>query len=373
MTYQVTPPAGAAGTSETAAPAAPPPEETKISVSRGLAAWLTQNQTSFAITSYQSGRLFLVGTMPDGTVSVHQSAFSRAMGVCWDRNGLWLASRVQIWRLENILPEGMLAQGTYDLSLMPRQTFITGDIDVHEMGVGDDGKPVFVNTSYSCLATIDPVHSFRPIWKPSFISELAREDRCHMNGLGMLDGKPKYVTAVSQTDVADGWHGRPLPKGVVIDVETNRVVTDQLSMPHSPREAPDGKLYAVDSGRGFLVEVDKETGDLRDVAFCPGFLRGLAIINGFALVTVSKPRYGKFEDMPIADELAKRNGTPMCGVLIIDLATGKGAEWLRLEGDVHELFTVELMPGIKCPMVVGPATEEFPETITFDAEFQPHF
>ncbi len=236
MTYQVTPPAAAAGTSETAAPSAPPPEETKISVSRGLAAWLTQNQTSFAITSYQSGRLFLVGTMPDGTVSVHQSAFSRAMGVCWDRNGLWLASRVQIWRLENILPEGMVAQGTYDLSLMPRQTFITGDIDVHEMGVGDDGQPVFVNTSYSCLATIDPVHSFRPIWKPSFISELAREDRCHMNGLGMLDGKPKYVTAVSQTDVADGWHGRPLPKGVVIDVETNRVVTDQLSMPHSPRE-----------------------------------------------------------------------------------------------------------------------------------------
>ena len=87
------------------------------------------------------------------------------------------------------------------------------------------------------------------------------------------------------------------------------------------------------------------------MAFCPGFLRGLAIINGFALVTVSKPRYGKFEDMPIADELAKRNGTPMCGVLIIDLATGKGAEWLRLEGDVQELFTVELMPGIKCPMV----------------------
>jgi uncharacterized protein (TIGR03032 family) len=371
MTYQVTPPANA-GASEIAAPPAPPPEDTKISVSRGLASWLTANQTSLAITSYQSGRLFLVGTMPDGTVSVHQSAFSRAMGVCWDRNGLWLASRVQLWRLENILPEGMTAQGTYDRSLMPRQTYITGDIDIHEVAVDEEGQPIFVNTGFSCLATIDPIHSFRPIWKPSFISELAREDRCHMNGLGMLDGKPKYVTAVSQTDVADGWHGRPLPKGVVIDVETGRVVTDQLSMPHSPRAGPDGKLYAVDSGRGFLVEVDKDTGDLRDIMFCPGFLRGLAIINGYAIVTVSKPRYGKFEDMPIADELAKRNGTPMCGVLIIELATGKGVEWLKLEGDVHELFTVELMPGIKCPMVVGPATEEFPETITFDTEFQPH-
>lgn len=370
MTYQVTPPAGAV-TGQAAAPPPPAPEETKISVSRGLASWLTRNATSFAMTSYQSGRLFLVGTMPDGTVSVHQQVFSRAMGICWDRNGLWLASRVQLWRLENILPEGMVAQGRFDLSLMPRTTFITGDIDVHEVAADGEGRPIFVNTSHSCLATIDPVHSFRPIWKPSFISELAREDRCHMNGLGMLNGKPKYVTAVSQTDVAEGWHGRPLPKGVIIDVETDSVVTDQLSMPHSPREGPDGKLYAVDSGRGFLVEVDKQTGDLRDVAFCPGFLRGLAIINGFALVTVSKPRYGKFESMPIADEMVNRHLDPICAVLVIDMARGEIVEWLRLEGDVQELFTVELIPGIKCPMVVGPTTEEFADTITFAPEIQP--
>lgn len=369
MTYQVTPPATVAGTGQTAAPPLPPAEETKVSVSRGLAAWLTANQTSFAISSYQSGRLFLVGTMPDGTVSVHQQAFSRAMGICWDGTGLWLASRVQLWRLENILPKGMVAQGRFDLSLMPRKTFITGDIDVHEVAVDGNGNPIFVNTSYSCLATIDPVDSFRPIWKPPFISELAREDRCHLNGLGMLDGKPKYVTAVGQTDAPEGWHGRPLPKGVIIDVETDRVVTDQLSMPHSPRSGPDGKLYAVDSGRGFLVEVDKETGDLRDIAFCPGFLRGLALINGFALVTVSKPRYGKFESMPIADEMEKRKQEPICAVLVVDLPRGEIVEWLRLEGDVQELFTVELMPGIKCPMVVGPQTEEFAETITFNSDF----
>jgi uncharacterized protein (TIGR03032 family) len=370
MTYGVTSPASA-GTSQTAAPSATALEDTKISVSRGLASWLTKNLTSFAFTSYQSGRLFLAGTMPDGTVSVNQQAFSRAMGICWDRNGLWLASKVQLWRLENILPEGMTAQGQYDLSLIPRRTFITGNIDVHEIAVDGEGRPIFVNTSFSCLATLDPIESFRPIWKPPFISELVREDRCHMNGLGMLDGKARYVTAVGQTDVADGWHGRPLPKGVIIDVETDRTVTDQLSMPHSPRVSPDGKLYAVDSGRGFLVEVDKETGNLRDVAFCPGFLRGLAIINGYALVTVSKPRYGTFEDMQLGDQLAQRSETPMCGVLVIDLSSGQVVEWLKLEGDVQELFTVELMPGIKCPMSVGPATAEFPETITFDADIQP--
>ena len=274
MTDEVSPPAEA-GASQTAAPgsvpAAPPPEETKISVSKGLAAWLTRNQSSFAFTSYQSGRLLLAGTMPDGTVSVHQQSFSRAMGICWDRNGLWLASRLQLWRMENILPKGMMAQGRFDLVLMPRFAHMTGDIDVHEVGADADGRPVFVNTSFSCLAALDPIHSFKPVWKPPFISELAREDRCHMNGLGMLNGKAKYVTAVSQTDVADGWHGRPLPKGVLIDVQEDRIVTDGLLMPHSPRVAPDGRVYAVDSGRGFLVEIDPRTGEITNIAFCPGF------------------------------------------------------------------------------------------------------
>jgi uncharacterized protein (TIGR03032 family) len=281
---------------------------------------------------------------------------------------LWLASRVQLWRLENILPAGMLAHEKFDLFLMPRNTYITGDIDIHELAADGEGRPVFVTTSYSCLATLDEVHSFRPIWKPKFITALEREDRCHMNGLGMVEGRAKYVTAVSQTDVANGWHGRPLPKGVIIDVETDQVVTDKLLMPHSPRVAPDGKLYALDSARGYFVEVDRTSGDLRDVTFCPGFLRGLAFINGHALVTVSKPRYGKFDEMPIADELNSRGLDPICGVMVIELTTGAIVEWLRLDGDVQELFAVEAMPGIKCPMSVGPVTEEFPDTITFDTE-----
>ena len=375
MTEQVSPPAparaGQTGTTPAGVPLPPPPEETKIGASRGLAAWLTRNKTSFAFTSYQSGRLLLTGTMPDGTVSVNQQTFSRAMGICWDRDGLWLATRVQLWRLENILPQGQFAENRFDVALMARTTHTTSDIDVHEIAVDGNGRPIFVNTSYSCLATLDPIHSFKPIWKPPFISELAREDRCHMNGLGMLDGKPKYVTAVSQTDVADGWHGRPLPKGVLIDVQSDRIVTDELSMPHSPRVAPDGKVYAVDSGRGFLVEIDPQTGKLRDVAFCPGFLRGLALIGNHALVTVSKPRYGTFQDLPIGDELARRNLTPICAVMIIDLNAGEVVEWLRLEGEVQELFAVELMPNVKCPMVVGPSTQEFADTITFNPEIEP--
>ena len=345
-------------------------EATKFGASRGLAAWMTANRTSLAVSSYQSGRLLLVGTMQDGTVSVHQQAFSRAMGLCWSEKGLYLASQVQIWLLANILEPGKLAEERFDISLMPRKTYITGNIDVHEVSVDGAGRPVFVNTLYSCLATVDERHSFRPIWKPGFISELAPEDRCHMNGLGMANGRPKYVTAVSTTDIADGWHGRPLPRGVLIDVETDRIVTDALSMPHSPRAVGD-TVYALNSGRGFLVRIDPETGTVEDVAFCPGFLRGLAIIGDHAVVTISKPRYGTFEGLPIGEEMTLRRATPMCGVLVIDLRSGDIVEWLKLEGEIQELFTVVTMPGIVCPMSIGPNEPGFADSITFDSEIHP--
>ena len=351
-----------------AAPAFPPaPDNTTIGVSRGLRNWLVANDTSLAVSSYQSGRLLLVGAMPNGNVSVHQQTYTRAMGLCWSSDHLFLASRTEIWRLENVLRTGELKDSSFDAQLVPRSIHFTGDIDVHEIAMDGEGELVLVNTLHSCLAALDRVHSFRPIWKPPFISELAPEDRCHLNGLGIVNGKAKYVTTVGQTDVADGWHGRPLPKGVVIDVETNEIVTDNLSMPHSPRVA-NGKLFALDSGRGFLVEIDPGTGAIRDVSFCPGFLRGLTIVGQYALVTVSKPRYGGFEGLPIEAEMTRRRATPMCGVLIIDMGTGEIVEWLKLEGDVQELFTVELMPGVKCPMSVGAATLEFGETITFDPE-----
>jgi uncharacterized protein (TIGR03032 family) len=345
-------------------------EHSDIGVSRGFAAWLRAQGTSLAFTSYQSNRLFLIGVMPDGTVSVHQQLFPRAMGLWWEPNRLTLASLTEIWRLENVLGDGELAEDRFDVKLVPRQTYITGNADVHEIAVDSDGNLIFVATDLSSLATLDPVHGLRPIWKPPFISEVARGDRCHMNGLGMLNGRPKYVTCVSQTDVPNGWHGRPLPNGVVVDVESGRNVSDRLAMPHSPR-AVGNKIYALDSGRGFLVEVDPQTGELNPIVFCPGFLRGLAIVGDFAVLTVSKPRYGTFESLPIGDEMERRGFAPLCAVLIVDLVKGEIVEWLRIEGYVQELFTVVLMPGINCPSSVGPTTAEYSTEITFDPEIRP--
>jgi uncharacterized protein (TIGR03032 family) len=363
--------AAAPATGKRYAPGAEPqitaPGATQITVSRGLSGWLRSNATSLAFTSYQTGQLFLVGNHPNGTVSFNQQTFTRAMGVSWQSGRLYLGSLYQLWRLENMLKPGEIGNEAFDAVLVPRNAQTVGDVDIHEVGVDSQGRMIFVNTRYSCLCTVDLTHSFRPIWKPPFISKLAAEDRCHMNGLAMHQGKPKYVTAVSRSDVLSGWRERRHEGGVLIDVETNHVVTDQLSMPHSPRVIGE-QVYALDSGRGQLIRIDPSSGAKTDIAFCPGFLRGLAIHNGHAVVTLSKPRDGTFKHLSLDGELASRDAEAWCGVLIVNLTSGDIVEWIRLEGHITELFDVTVLPAVVCPMSVGPDTPEIYNAISFDPD-----
>lgn len=350
--------------------AAPAKGNTKISVSRGFADWLRRNRTSIAFTSYQTGQLFLVGVLPNGTVSFNQHNFTRAMGVCYQPGRLYLGGLHQVWRLENMLRPGEIANQSFDMALVPRNGQTTGDVDIHEIGTDAKGRVIFVNTKYSCLATLDLNHSFRPIWKPEFISKLVPEDRCHLNGMAIHDGKVRYVTAVSRTDSLTGWRERRHEGGVLIEVATNRIVTDQLSMPHSPR-IDGNRVLVLDSGRGHLIAVDPESGARTDIAFAPGFLRGLALHNGHAIVTVSKPRNESFEGLELDDQMKKRDAEPWCGVMIIDLRTGGIAEWIKLDGHITELFDVAAMPGVACPMSIGLDSLEIRSTISFDPAITP--
>jgi uncharacterized protein (TIGR03032 family) len=353
-----------------ATPTITAPGSTQISVSRGLNAWLKAHKASLAFTSYQTGQLFLVGNHPNGTISFNQRNFTRAMGLCYQQGRLYVGSLFQVWRMENVLRPGEIANKAFDMVLVPRNAQTVGDVDIHEVGVDSEGRIIFVNTSYSCLCTVDLSHSFRPIWKPSFISKLAAEDRCHVNGLAMADGRPRYVTAVSKSDIITGWRERRHEGGVLIDVETDRIVTDQLSMPHSPRVVGD-MVYVLDSGRGQIIRIDPVTGAKTDIAFCPGFLRGMAIHDDHALVTVSKPRDGTFKHLALDGELANRDAEAWCGVLVVNLSTGDIVQWIRLEGHITELFDVTVLPGVVCPMSVGPETADIHNMITFNPEVVP--
>jgi len=348
--------------------AQPGADQTRISVSRGFGGWLQRNRCSLGFTSYQTGQLFLVGCLPGGQVSFHQQNYVRAMGLHATPQRLYVGSLFQIWRLENVLAPHERANGNFDRLYVPRNAQTTGDIDVHELSVDKAGRVIFVNTKFSCLATMSLTHGFKPLWKPPFISRLAAEDRCHLNGLAMQDGAPAYVTAVSRSDMINGWRDRRHEGGVLIDVRDDRIVTDQLSMPHSPRATPEG-IYLLDSGRGMLARVDPRTGGKEDLAFCPGFLRGLALHKGFAIATVSLPRDGAFSGLALQDELKRRDGEPWCGVCIVDLRSGDLVEWIRLDGAIKELFDVAVIADTICPMALGIASPDIQSLISYEPEF----
>src|SRR5947207_9982868 len=144
-------------------------------------------------------------------------------------------------------------------------------------------------TRFSCLCTLDPDYSFVPRWQPPFISALAAEDRCHLNGLAMVDGRPRYVTALGESDTARGWRANKPRGGCLIDVDSGAVLSRGLSMPHSPRWH-DGRLWVLESGTGQLLLIDGATGRRQRIAEVPGFGRGLAMAGPYAFIGLSKIR-----------------------------------------------------------------------------------
>src|SRR5205823_7093080 len=137
---------------------------------------------------------------------------------------------------------------------LPRFCYVTGDIRGHEMAwVGDELW--VVNTHFSCLSSLHPEYSFVPRWRPPFVTALTPDDRCHLNGLVAVDGRPKYVTALGETNVSNGWRPEKARGGILIDVPSGEVVARGLSMPHSPRVYA-GQVWVLDSGTGQLQVVD---------------------------------------------------------------------------------------------------------------------
>ena len=345
----------------------PPPAEEKfvLSSSRHFPDWLARMGTSLAFTTYQAGKLFLLGLKPDGRLAVFERSFARCMGlgVSDDGRSLVLATQYQLVRFNNIVPPGQLHEGQ-DAVFSPHVIWVTGDVDAHDVAIGADGRPVFVNTLFSCVATTSETHSFRPLWRPPFISRLAPEDRCHLNGLALDGGAPRYVTLVGKSDVADGWREQRAAGGLLMDITTNEVVLSGLSMPHSPR-VYDGRVWLLNAGTGELGYADGDR--FQAVAFCPGFSRGLNFIGHYAVVGISEARENRtFSGLPLDAALAQRGASARCGLLIIDTRTGDTVEWVRLEGVVRELFDVVVLPGVRHPAAIGFKTDEITRVIAID-------
>ncbi|WP_284319439.1 TIGR03032 family protein [Dyella acidisoli] len=343
-------------------------EEVRYSFSNGLIALLSKLNIALAFTSYQSGLLYLLGRRQDGGAHLHQSEILKPMGIAIDKKGgMVLCCDSQIIRFENVLEYGEKINDSFDACYMPRTIHLTGRLDAHDIDVDSKGRSIFVNTQFNCLATVSARHSFELIWKPPFISQVVSEDRCHLNGLAMADGKPAYVTAVSRSDTIDGWRDRRSDGGIVMDVTSNRVLCEGLSMPHSPR-VHNGALWVLNSGTGELGKITgfkkKGIGKFEPIVFCPGFLRGLAFYDKYAFVGLSRPRYKRFEGLELDARLKQADSEPWTGIHVIDLEKRSCVNWFRIDGPVAELYDVAVVPGCSRPMVVSPNSPEASSLIT---------
>jgi uncharacterized protein (TIGR03032 family) len=219
------------------------------------------------------------------------------------------------------------------------------------MAWGAGGALWVVNTRFSCLCTLDGSASFAPKWRPPFVSELEPTDRCHLNGLGMVDGRPRYVTALGETDDPMGWRANKARGGILMDVASGEVITRGLSMPHSPRWYA-GRLWVCESGAGTFGFIDPNTREYEPIAEVPGFTRGVDFAGNLAFVGLSQVRESAvFSGIPITERLTAEQRT--CGVCAIDLTTGRVVALLRFETAVQEVFAVTVLPGRRYPDLIN--------------------
>jgi uncharacterized protein (TIGR03032 family) len=328
--------------------------EVRFQHSAGFPGVLDEARCSLLVSTYQAGQLVAIG-VADGQLHLSFRRFDRAMGVAVGETEVAVAGKGQIWTLadHSEIARAMAPAGRHDTCWLPRATTVTGGIQCHEIAWGTtrSGDPELwvVNTLFSCLAGLDPRFSFVPRWRPPFVSELAPQDRCHLNGLAMRDGSPAYVTVMARTDEPGGWRRERNDSGAVLDVASGEPVTTGLAMPHSPRWR-DGNLFVLNSGLGRLERVDLATGHREMIASVPGYARGLAIHGGLAFVGLSRIRETAiFGGAPIAayhDQLK-------CGVGVVELSTGNTVATLQFDNGVTEIFDVQAVPEARCPTLGG--------------------
>jgi uncharacterized protein (TIGR03032 family) len=327
------------------------PVRIECAASAGFEAWVAQAGGSLAVTTYQAGKMALIGSV-EGRVTLLMRQFDKPLGLAAEGRRLALATRydLHLFADDPLLAHDYLeAQpGRYDALYLPRVSFHTGDLHTHDV-VWQGDQLLLVNTRFSCLSRVDSSFSFVSLWKPKFISDLVPEDRCHLNGLALRDGQPKYVTALGTTDAPGQWRQHKADGGVLLDIQTDEIVLGGLAMPHSPRWYND-RLWVLNSGAGELLLVDLQHGRSTVVCRLPGYLRGLAFVGPFALIGLSKIREKHiFGGLPV-----QQGGQPLqCGIAVVDLRSGAQLGLFEFTSGCEELYDVQFLPGVCRPMILN--------------------
>jgi uncharacterized protein (TIGR03032 family) len=318
---------------------------------------------TLVLSTYQAGKVILLSAGPNGLVQLPRT-FAKPMGMTLEARLLAIATRDEVVVLANsreLAPTYPEKPGTYDGMFVPRAVYFTGELDIHDMGWGTDGLWA-VTTRMSCLSLIDHHYNIRPVWRPPFVSGLVPEDRCHLNGLAMVGGKPEWVTALGRTNAAGAWREGRLERGVLMHVATGEVAIDGLGMPHSPR-VYDGSVFFLNSSTGELCRADPGEGRWSAIARFPGFLRGLARLGPWLFVGMSRVRRKHlFSGMPVAERETH------AGIGIVHLPSGRTAGIIRYHSSCEEIYDVQVLPGLVRPNILNHTTPTYRRALVTPTE-----
>jgi uncharacterized protein (TIGR03032 family) len=326
-------------------------ENFRCSYSPGLPALLQELNCTIALSTFQAGKVIFLSAEDEDTLLQLPRTFPKPMGIALKGDKMAIACLDEVLVLANspaLAAHYPGRKNTYDALFMPRTTYHTGQIDIHDLGWGLAGQLLAINTSFSCIIQIDDNFSFTPIWKPPFISHLANDDRCHLNGMAIADGQPMYVSALGISDTPQGWRPEATDGGIVIDVDTGEMIATGLPMPHSPRLF-DGELYLLLSATGDLIKMDVLTGTYEVIVRLDGFVRGLCRHDNYAFVGISKIRknpsaFGKLK-------IPEKEVAP--GIAVIHLPTGVLAGEVHYHSSLKEIYDVQIIPGYKRPGILN--------------------
>lgn len=331
------------------------------SYTNGFPELLKKLNCSLAISTYQAGKVVFISPKDHRSLVQLPRTFPKAMGIGLDGNKMVIATEDEVMILAN---SPQLAAfypnkpNTYDALYMPRTTYHTGALDVHDIDLHEQ-RILAVNTAFSCLVEINSEHSFTPIWQPFFIDKITSEDRCHLNGMAVKDGQPTHVTAFAQSNSPKGWRPEITTGGILMDVARNEVVVSGLAMPHSPRWFDDA-LYLLLSATGELVRVDLENGTTESIFQIQGFVRGMAKLGDYVFIGVSKFR----ESSTTFKKLDAARAAQFPGIIAIHLPSRKLVGELRYHNSVEEIYDVQVLPQQIRPGILNTSRPEYKSGLT---------
>lgn len=331
------------------------------SFSEGVPELLFNLHCTLAISTYQAGKVIFISAKDRHGLIQLPRTFKKAMGIAVEGMRMAVATRSEVVTLVNtpgLAPSFPKQPNVYDALYLPRSTYFTGELDIHDLAFTKSGL-IGVNTRFSCISKITEAYSFEPIWKPDFITTLKPTDQCHLNGMALEGDTVHYVTALGQTDTDGGWRKNKAHGGILLHANSQEIILRNLPMPHSPR-LYDGKLYALLSASGELIQVDTRTATYSVVQKMKGFVRGMDKIGDFIFIGLSKLRTTSeaFGDLPIAKE------SLFCGIVIVQLSTNRIVGYIKYENSVEEIYDIRILHNTRRPGVVNHYQEDHLIAIT---------